>query len=151
MTPEMDISPAGLSALAGREGIRTSAYRDTRGIWTIGCGHTFAAGPPNPLPGMVITHQEAIDLFHNDIKQYVYAVNKAVKVKCSQNQFDAMCSLCYNIGVNGFSGSSVVRDLNDGQIRAAAEAFLMWDKPRELLGRRMAERKQFLTPDKGAA
>lgn len=151
MTPSMDISPAGLLALAGREGIRTLAYRDSVGIWTIGCGHTAAAGPPIPHKGLEITHQEAIDLFHKDIRQYVAAVNKSVKVKCTQNQFDAMCSLCYNIGVNGFSASSVVRDLNDGQARAAAEAFLMWDKPKELLGRRMAERTQFLTPDKRAA
>lgn len=151
MTPEMDISPAGVAALAGREGIRTLAYRDSVGIWTIGCGHTAAAGLPHPCEGMEITHQQALDLFRQDLKQYVAAVNKAVKVQCTQNQFDAMCSLCFNIGTHGFSNSSVVRDLNFGQMRAAGAAFLLWDKPKELLGRRMAERAQFLTPDKVAA
>ena len=112
----MDLSPAGLLALAGREGIRTLAYRDSRGIWTIGIGHTAAAGPPDPCLGMEITHQEAIDLFRADLKQYVAAVNQAIKVSCTQNQFDAMVSLCFNIGVNGFSLSSVVRDMNFGRV-----------------------------------
>lgn len=147
----MDISAAGVAALAGREGIRTLAYRDSVGVWTIGCGHTAAAGPPKPCEGMEITHQQVLDLFHADLKQYVAAVNNAVKVPCTQNQFDAMVSLCFNIGVNGFSHSSVVRDLNAGQSRAAAQAFLMWDHPPELIGRRRAERTQFLTQDKVAA
>src|SRR6185437_4432841 len=80
MTPAMDISPEGLVALAGREGVRTLAYRDTRGIWTIGIGHTGSAGPPHPCEGMEITHQQALDLFREDLKQYVAAVNGAVKV-----------------------------------------------------------------------
>lgn len=142
---KMDISANGLAMLAGREGIRTLAYQDIRGIWTIGVGHTSAAGLPHPCSGMEITHQEALDIFHNDLKQYVAAVNEAVKVKCTQNQFDAMVSLCFNIGVNGFTHSSVVRDINDRQITAAANAFLLWDNPRALIGRREAERKQFLT------
>ena len=147
MTPEMDISPAGVQALAGREGIRTLAYKDSVGVWTIGIGHSAAAGPPIPVHGMQITVQEALDLFHKDLKQYVAEVNRAVKVNCTQNQFDACVSLCYNIGVNGFAGSSVVRDINQHYIQAAANAFLMWDHPEELLGRRKAERLQFLTTD----
>lgn len=145
MTPEMDISPAGLSALAGREGVRTLAYRDTRGVWTIGVGHTSSAGEPRPYEGMEITYQQALALFRSDLKQYVAAVNRAVKVPCTQNQFDAMVSLCFNIGENGFAQSSVVRDMNFGRVIAAADAFLLWDNPRELLGRRKAERVQFLT------
>ena len=146
MTPEMDISPAGLLALAGREGIRTLAYRDSRGIWTIGVGHTAAAGPPAPAEGMEVTHQSALNLFRADLKQYVAEVNAAIKNPCTQNQFDAMVSLCFNIGVNGFAGSSVARDLNAGESRTAADAFLLWERPAELRGRRIAERAQFLTP-----
>ena len=147
MTPKMDISPAGLLALSGREGIRTLAYRDSVGVWTIGIGHTAAAGPPHPCAGMEITHQEALDLFRQDIKQYVAEVNFVVKSqsRCTQNQFDAMVSLCFNIGVNGFAGSSVVRDMNAGEITRAADAFLLWERPPELRGRRVAERKQFLS------
>lgn len=147
MIPGMDISPAGLAALAGREGIRTLAYRDSRGIWTIGVGHTAAAGLPHPCAGMELTHQQVLDLFKLDLRQYVDEVNRVLKAKCDQNQFDAMVSLCFNIGVNGFAGSSVVRDLSRGDAKDAADAFLLWDHPEELLGRRKAERAQFLTPD----
>jgi lysozyme len=56
-----------------------------------------------------------------------------------------MVSLCFNIGVNGFAGSSVARDLNAGNVQAAADAFLLWDHPEELLGRRKVERAQFLS------
>src|SRR5271166_3742756 len=109
MQKAMDISQAGWTALAGREGIRTLAYKDSVGVWTIGVGHTAAAGLPNPCAGMEISHQAALDLFKLDLRQYVAEVNRAVKVDCTQNQFDAMVSLCFNIGVGGFAGSSVVR------------------------------------------
>jgi GH24 family phage-related lysozyme (muramidase) len=146
MQKAMDISQAGLTALAGREGIRTLAYKDSVGVWTIGVGHTAAAGLPNPCAGMEISHQAALDLFKIDLRQYAAEVNRAVKVDCTQNQFDAMVSLCFNIGIGGFAGSSVVRDLNEGDLDRAAQAFLLWDHPEELLGRRKAERAQFLLP-----
>jgi GH24 family phage-related lysozyme (muramidase) len=150
MQKAMDISADGLSALAGREGVRTLAYKDSVGVWTIGVGHTGAAGLPAPCAGMEISHQAALDLFKLDLRQYVGEVNRAVKVDCTQNQFDAMVSLCFNIGVAGFAGSSVVRDLNEGDLERAAQAFLLWDHPEELLGRRQAERAQFLLSGDGA-
>ncbi len=150
MQKAMDISQDGLKALAGREGIKTLAYKDSVGVWTIGVGHTAAAGPPAPEAGMEISHEAALDLFKTDLRQYVAEVNRAVKVDCKQNQFDAMVSLCFNIGVGGFAGSSVVRDLNEGDLNRAAQAFLLWDHPEELLGRRRAEAAQFLFEGDGA-
>lgn len=143
----MDISEAGLNLIREREGCILHWYRDSRGIWTCCVGHTSAAGPPFYKEGITFTEAEADEILRRDLRQYVEAVDRAVLVKCTQNQFDAMVSFCFNVGVNGFAGSSVVRDLNDGEIRAAAQAFLLWDHPKELLARRMAERKQFLTPD----
>jgi len=150
MQKAMDISQDGLKALAGREGIKTLAYKDSVGVWTIGVGHTAAAGPPVPEAGMEISHEAALDLFKTDLRQYVAEVNRAVKIDCTQNQFDAMVSLCFNIGVGGFAGSSVVRDLNEGDLDCAAQAFLLWDHPEELLGRRRAEAAQFLLEGDGA-
>jgi lysozyme len=142
----MDISASGLAALAGREGVRTLAYRDTRGIWTIGVGHTAAAGAPIPCAGMEMSYQAVMDLYRSDLKPEIAEVNRALNppFPISQNQFDACVSLCHNIGIGGFAGSSVVRDINAGDIDAAAKAFLLWDHPEELLGRRKAEMAQFL-------
>lgn len=143
----MKTSQAGLDALAQREGWRLKAYQDVRGIWTIGIGHTAAAGPPKPQRGMTLTQQSMMDLFAVDIVQYENAVNAAVKVPLTQHQFDACVSLCYNIGVNGFTGSTVVHMLNANQPAAAANAFRMWETPTVLKARREAERTQFLTKD----
>lgn len=143
----MKTSPAGLDALKQREGGVLSAYRDIRGIWTIGIGHTAAAGPPIPKKGMMLTPDSMMRLFAADVVPYEDAVNACVKTVLTQNQFDACVSLCYNIGVHGFTGSTVVHMLNLGNVQGAADAFRMWSQPRALVGRREAERTQFLTKE----
>lgn len=140
----MEMSANGLKALMQREGVRLKAYQDQRGIWTIGVGHTSMAGPPSVFRGSTLTEQEAEDLFARDVQKYTTGVNDAIKKTPNQNQFDAMVSLCYNIGVGGFTGSSVVHRYNLGDYQGAADAFLMWEKPASLVSRRIAERKQFL-------
>jgi len=52
MQKAMDSGQDGLIALAGREGIRTLAYKDSVGVWTIGVGHAAAAGLPHPCAGI---------------------------------------------------------------------------------------------------
>jgi len=70
-----------------------------------------------------------------------------VKYPISQHAFDACVSLAFNIGTNGFMGSTVVHKINEGDMAGAADAFLMWDRPPDLIRRRQAERAQFMTPD----
>jgi lysozyme len=144
---DMKTSAMGREAIALREGRVLQAYRDTRGILTIGVGHTSAAGPPVVTEGMVITLTECDQILSRDLATFEDAVNGAVRVAISQNAFDACVSLAFNIGAPGFVGSSVVRDINAGNMQAAADAFLLWDHPPELLGRRKGERAQFLRPD----
>lgn len=143
----MVTSTRGRHAIALREGVRLKCYRDTRGIPTIGVGHTSAAGPPTVDDGMVITMAECDAILARDLRHTEDAVNAAIRVTVSQNAFDACVSLAFNIGPGGFHGSSVVRHINAKDIPGAAEAFLMWDKPPELLGRRKGEQAQFLRPD----
>lgn len=138
------MSSNGLKQLADREGVRTRAYRDTRGIWTIGVGHTSAAGPPNVYDGLVLSQDQVMDLFAKDVSQYETAVARAIKVDLSQNQFDALVSICYNIGVGAFASSSMVRDINAGASANVIDNDIMkWNKPEEILGRRQSERDEF--------
>ena len=146
----MQTSEAGVKLLMDREGVRTKAYKDSVGVWTIGVGHTAAAGPPDPRAGLTITRAQALALLANDLKSYEAAVNTAVKRPLTQNQFDACVSLCFNIGQGGFKKSTVVKRINAGDMRGAADAFMMWVKPPELRGRRAAEKLQFLTPYKSS-
>ena len=152
----MKTSALGVQAIAQREGKVLHAYRDTRGILTIGVGHTSAAGPPVVVEGMVITAAECDDILSRDLAKFEDAVNAALRTpiaqnKFSRNAFDACVSLAFNIGAPGFTGSSVARDINDDDMQGAADAFLLWDHPPELIGRRKGERAQFLRPDSAMA
>jgi lysozyme len=135
-----------LALLSGREGARLEAYQDQKGIWTIGVGHTAAAGEPHPVAGMTLTETSMLALFAVDIVQYETAVNAAILLRAlADHQFDACVSLCYNIGAGGFKGSSVAAYIRENRLSDAADAFLLWDHPASLTARRHAERVQFLT------
>ena len=140
----MTTSADGRKRLILREGKRNKAYKDTKGIWTIGVGHTSMAGPPKVTPGLVISDEEIDEIFARDLKKYEDTVNKVLTKPVSQTQFDALVSLCFNIGQAGFARSTVVRKINAGDYKGAAEAFMLWNKPPEIIGRRKTEKKQFL-------
>lgn len=134
------------------EGLRLQAYLPTpNDKWTIGYGHTKTAHK-----GMIITNERAEELLRQDVAWVEAAIAKLVKVKLSQNQYDAIASLIYNIGEGAFAKSTVLRELNAGNYQAAADAFLMWNKQRSkttgklnvlkgLTKRRAEERQLFLT------
>jgi len=144
---EQKMSAIGLASLIAREGRRLTAYKDSVGVWTIGVGHTAAAGAPAPKAGMTITATEADAIFARDIVQYEQAVRSAIKVPLADHQFDALASICYNIGQSGFAGSTFVRRINERASAASIrEAILMWRKPAEIISRRTAEADQFTTP-----
>lgn len=147
----MKMSKTGLDLLKRWEGCRLKAYRDSVGVWTIGYGLTSAAGIIPVTEGLTITQAQAEDYLARSLVKYEATVSKALTRPPTQPQFDAMTSLCYNIGPGAFAGSSVVRRFNEGNILSAADAFLMWTKAggKELQGlvnRRKDERKLFLTP-----
>ncbi|SDR00098.1 lysozyme [Rhizobiales bacterium GAS113] len=144
----MRTSAPGRAAIEQREGLKLHAYQDSSlaRVWTIGYGHTSMAGAPHVFPGMVITQQTADETLSHDLNMWEAIVNRYIRRAATQNQFDAMVSLCHNIGGGGFAGSSVVRQFNAGNVQAAADDFLMWEHPANLVGRRVSERKQFLTP-----
>lgn len=105
------------------EGLRLNAYQDVVGVWTIGYGHTGTA-----KPGMRITPQEAERLLRQDLAWAERAVANGVKVPISQPMFDAMVSLCFNVGAGAFSKSTLLRKLNAGDIEGAAREFKRWNK-----------------------
>lgn len=141
----MQISADGVDQIMAREGVRLMAYPDSRGIPTIGVGHDGSTGAPRPVWGMQITRDECAAILTSDLAQFVACVNRTIKVETSQEEFDAMVSLAFNIGIHGFAGSSVARRLNAGDANGTADAFLLWETPPELAGRRISERMQFLS------
>lgn len=149
----MDMSSDGLAELVKSEGMKFNAYKDVAGIWTICAGHTSAAGPPRVYPGMTANLDQCMDMLKHDVSKFEDAVELAVKRPMTQNQFDALVSLCYNIGPAAFRKSSVLRHFNKGDTLRAADSFRLWNKARVkgklkvvkgLVNRRERERDLFL-------
>jgi lysozyme len=93
----MKTSTAGAAFIAAHEGVVTRAYRDVRGTWTIGVGHTAAAGAPRPKAGMTMTRDEALALLARDLGQYEAGVGHALP-DAAQTAFDGAVSFHFNTG-----------------------------------------------------
>ena len=141
----MDLSPIGEAVLIAREGRKLKAYKDSVGVWTIGIGHTSAAGAPLVTSGLTITSAQCDAIFERDVQTYVAAVRKGLKVAVSQNAFDALVSICYNIGPGAFASSTFLKRINAGDLAGAYDAILMWKKPAAIITRRQAEAQRFVT------
>lgn len=134
----------GLEKIKSFEGFRGEAYQDSTGVWTIGYGHTAAAGAPFPEKGMSISKEEAEILLRKDLEIYEKAVTNLVQVPVNDNQFAALVSLCFNIGVGAFSKSTLLKKLNLGLYEEAGAQFMRWTKAKGqvlqgLVNRRYAE------------
>ena len=120
-------------------------YRDSVGVWTIGVGHTKAAGPPDPRGMGIITYNDALDMLARDIRKYEDGVNKALTVPVKQHEFDALVSFHYNTGA--IMRASLTKLLNRGDRAGAAKAFLNWTRAgankNALIYRRTAEMELF--------
>ena len=148
----MKTGERGLALIKEFEGCKLSAYQCPAGIWTIGIGSThYGDGTPVTKNRTLPTEKAAIALLAATIGQYEKAVN-AMTVESTQNEFDALVCLCYNIGAGNFLKSTLVKMLKAGNDKAEiAQQFLRWDKAggQSLAGltrRRNAEAELFLTP-----
>jgi len=135
----MKMSENGLQLLTLREGFKTFAYKDTKGIWTIGVGHTG----PEVTAGLVWTVEQVKDALRADVATAEKAINDGVKVVLTHNQFDALCSFIFNVGVGAFTRSTLLKVLNKGDYTEAANQFDRWHIPVEITSRRDSEREQF--------
>jgi len=141
------INRDGLRLLKAFEGLRLRAYQDSVGVWTIGYGTTSGV-----RPGMVITEAQAEDLLKRDLNRFERAVNDLVTVPLTDDQFSALVTFAYNVGEGALADSTLLRLLNQGDYRGAADQLLRWDKAggQALAGltrRRRAERALFLGQD----
>lgn len=143
------ISKTGIDLISSFEGIRLNAYDDGVGVWTIGIGTTVYPNGVKVKKGDKCTLEQAKEYFAQDLKRFESSVNNLVKVPLTQNQFDALVSLTYNIGQTAFSNSTLLKKLNAKDYVGAADQFLRWNKGggkvmKGLVRRREAERALFL-------
>ena len=139
----MAIAQSTLAFITKEEGARNKAYKDSKGLWTIGVGHLIKADEQHLL-NATLTDQQVEELLRNDLKWCSEAVESSVKVPLEQHQFDALYSLCFNIGGTAFKNSTVVKRINANDLKGAADAIEMWNKPAVLINRRKREKALFL-------
>jgi lysozyme len=139
----MAIAESTLDFITKEEGARNKAYKDSKGLWTIGVGHLIKSDEQH-LISATLTDEQVKDLLKSDLKWCSEAVESSVKVPLTQKQFDALYSLCFNIGETAFRKSTVVKRLNANDYKGAADAIEMWNKPAVLINRRKREKALFL-------
>ena len=153
MRARQKVSKAGVELIARFEGLRRRAARLPDGRWTIGYGHTLSA-----REGAEVSDADAEALLHFDMLPITEAVNSLVYTPLTQNQFDALVAFAYNVGVEAFRDSDVLKRINEGRLTEAACAFDLWRKAAvggdpiildALIRRRAAEKALFLTPAEG--
>lgn len=105
----MNISKNGIDFIKKEEGLVLNAYLCPANVWTIGYGHTNGV-----KKGDKITEEQAEDFLVNDLLYSERVVNKMVKVKLNQNQYDALVSFVFNVGSGSFINSTLLKKLNAG-------------------------------------
>lgn len=144
----MRTSTKGFALIKSFEGLRLTAYPDPAtgaAPWTIGYGATRGVAK-----GMTITTEQAERRLQNDVARFEPELENLVKVPLSQNQWDALMSFVYNLGLANLASSTLLKLLNAGDYARAADQFPRWNKAggKELPGltkRRAAEQALFLS------
>jgi lysozyme len=136
-------SSNGLHLTEQFEGDRLTAYQDSKGVWTIGYGHTRGV-----VAGMTCTQAQAEQWLVEDIAWAASEVNRLVHVSLTQAEFDSCVDFTFNCGCGNFDHSTLLKLINAGDMAHAAEEFAKWDKcggkvVAGLLRRRAAEAALF--------
>jgi lysozyme len=132
------------------EGLSLKPYADIAGLPTIGYGATYYEdGTKVSLNDPLISQDRAIALLAYHLNEHASGVEAIVSLQINDNQFGALVSFAYNVGVNALKKSTLLKLVNSGDITGASDEFLKWNKAggkpvAGLTRRRQAERSLFL-------
>ena len=153
------MSDNGIRLLTEWEGFETHIYKDAAGLPTIGVGHLLTQDERSSGKIFIdsrrvryadgLTHDEVLDLFHQDIRPFERTVESGINVPLAEHQFDCLVSFCFNVGPGAFSNSSLRRLLNDGGYEEVPKQLRRWvfaagKRNRGLVNRRRKEVKLWL-------
>lgn len=144
----LHISPAGVAFIKGYEKEVLRVYNDGYGYLTVGVGHRVGPSDHLKLNNPILKSQSDA-FFAHDLAIHAQPVDSLVTVPLTQNQYDALVSLVYNIGGPNFKGSTLLKKLNAADYAATANRFGEWVHSagrvsKGLINRRAAEKKMFL-------
>lgn len=139
----MRTSDKGVALIKQFEGLETVAYQCDAKKWTLAFGHTKGV-----KPGDTCTEEQAEAWLREDLQEAENAIQRLVTRNLTQNQFDALVSLVFNIGAGNFAESNLLEKLNAMDDAAVVQEFAKWRKAggkvnRGLVRRRQAEAEMF--------
>ncbi|MBQ9255024.1 MAG: lysozyme [Bacteroidales bacterium] len=120
----MKTSVKGIEFIQSFEGLRLKAYKcvPQEKYYTIGYGHYGA----DVKECMTITRKQAELLFRKDLQPLEDGIS-ALNLNIRQNQFDALVSFAYNLGLGALKSSTLLKKIkinpNDPSIR---QEFMRW-------------------------
>lgn len=109
------------------EGFAPVPYKDIAGHLTYAYGHKIEPGIDYKFP---VTPDEAEEILRRDVVVYANGVNRLAKVRLMQNQFDALTSFTYNLGISSLRRSTLIKRVNAGRHDEVPKRFLDWNKAR---------------------
>lgn len=144
------ISLEGIRFIEEVEGVELKVYRDVAGYLTVGVGH-LVRPKDNLKEGDIISQERCDQLLQDDLESAEKAVDWSVTVRLNDNQFTALVSFAFNVGVNAFKTSTLLKKLNAGDYAGAGEQFGRWTHAggkfvQGLANRRKKEKELFFTP-----
>lgn len=146
-------STSGIQLIQLYEGLRLHPYKDCVGLLTVGYGHLIGNGTDLTHElNRTITLHEATELLKQDLHKFERGVSRYIKAPISQNQFDALVALAYNLGNGTLQRSTLRQKLNRGDYDGAAKEILKYNKAggqvlKGLTRRRQAEYRLFTRLD----
>ena len=141
----MKINTLGLDLIKSFEKFMPTPYLDAVNVPTIGYGSTFYEdGTKVTLLDKPITEERATELMLFELDKISKFISKVVKVPLTDNQFAALSSFTYNLGVGNLQSSTLLRLLNLGRYTEVPYQFTLWNKAggkilKGLVRRRAAE------------
>ena len=106
----MTTSQRGKALIKQFEGLKLNAYLCSANVPTIGYGNTYYSNGVKVKLGDKISQEQAEELLKDILKKFEAIVNRKLKVKVNQNQFDALVSHTYNTG----GSDTLFRLINNG-------------------------------------
>ncbi len=146
-------SDKGIDLLKSIEQLSTTPYDDQTGkditTWvegaTIGYGHLVSSAEWSKYKDG-IARDQALSLFRADLNPYVNTVKTKVTASITQNEFDAMVILAFNIGQRAFTNSSVLKMVNNPNVKTTYEnledAWKAWNKSQGVINSGLINRRQ---------
>ena len=118
----MEITNEGINLIKKFEGLKLESYLCPAGVWTIGYGHTKGV-----KKGDKITQLEADNFLKEDLSSFEKGVTRLIKSNINQNQFDALVSFAFNLGLANLKKSTLLKKVNSNpNDRTIVDEFIKW-------------------------